>query len=161
MTTTARKPKMDNEQRQQLLSYLITNNAMQFGRGDGHQDIAKAASIELGFDVKITAVQSNIAFLQKITALPFQLRKRNLLGGSQMIINRTWDKLDTMIRTSVSGRVTAEHWSLRTVQRFAKRLHKINIGLEPLAQVMKTRGYNVSADKPDEQIYIASTGAPK
>ncbi len=161
MTTTARKLKMTNDHRHQLLGYLITYNAIQFGRGDGHKEIAKAASAELGFEVKISAVQSNIAFLHKITALPFALRKRNILGGSQMIINRTWDSLDTMIRTTISGRIIAEHWSLRTVQRFAKLLHKINIGLDPLAKAMETRGYKVSAETPDEQIYIASTGAPK
>ena len=160
MPPIAKKARMTNDQRHELLRYLITHNAAEYGRGDSHDDIRKAASNELGFTVKRTTVQSNIAFLQTISALPFHLRKRGSIKGSQRLISRSWDKLDLFIRTVMSGKVLAECWTLRTAQRYAKAQCHVRVGLQPLATALIARGYTIPNDDPDAVIVIVH-GAPK
>ena len=158
--TIASKARMSNDQRHELLRYLITYNAAQYGRGDGQIRIAKDASVTLAFTVKASAVKRNLAFLQAIWAVPFQLRKRATIRGNVKLIGRSWGRIDDFIRTTMSGRVIAELWTLRTAQRFLKAIHGVRIALEPLASSLTVHGYRIPDNDPDAWIIVVD-GAPR
>lgn len=161
MTTTARKPRatLSKDERHRLLHYLIVMNAVQYGRGDGHARIARDASSQLGLKLNRGHVQRGNGHLQAIGAVPFVLRKRRPLRGSPSLISRSWAKVEALIRTNISGKVIAEGWTLRTVQRYVYDFDRVRIGLEPLAATLKLFGYEPGRNGPDSPIYL-SDGTP-